>query len=410
MNRLSAIADFLACLRQQGFRTLSTVFGVAWGTLAVVLLLAFGHGLQRDLQERAKALGKSLVVAWPQKTTLSYAGLAKGRPLRMRAEDIMKLPQMIPALHSVSAEYQDEDALQSEGRFHRIRTSGVYPSFAELRSMIPQRGGRFFNPQDIRERRRVVFLGDRIKDDIFGSAPAVGRRLTIRGIPFTVIGVLKPKSQDSDYGGRDEERVYLPATTHAQLFDRPFISNFVFRAKTLESHSGAVDRVFEALGRIYRFDPRDRAALSVWDTTENDRMLSYFFLGFNAMLGGSGIATLLIGGIGVANLMYILVRQRTREIAVQLAVGARPRRVLIHVLTQTAALVFSGGALGVLLSSAIVWGVADTSLTEQIGDPKISAPLAGMTVLLLLMVGLAAGYFPARRAATLNPAAILSEE
>ncbi len=232
MTHSSEIAAFCQALWQQRFRTLSTLFGIAWGTFSLVLLLSFGRGLELNLQERAKSLGQSLVIAWPQTTTKSFAGLPKGRRLRIRAEDIMKLPSQIPDLHSVSAEYQDHDSLQYQGNFHPIRLSGVYPSFAELRTMVPQHDGRFLNPRDIEQRRRVVFLGNQIKEDIFGSQTAIGKNLKIRGMPFTVVGVLKPKLQDSDYGGLDENRVYLPATTHAQLFNRTYISDFVFRAKS----------------------------------------------------------------------------------------------------------------------------------------------------------------------------------
>ncbi|MDA7497426.1 FtsX-like permease family protein, partial [bacterium] len=140
------------------------------------------------------------------------------------------------------------------------------------------------------------------------------------------------------------------------------------------------------------------------------RMFRFFFLGFNTVLGGSGGLTLLIGGIGVANLMYILVRQRTREIAIQMAVGARPRGILLEVLGQAVGLVFVGGALGVLISVAAIWLVSGTHLTEQIGDPVLSPVLAITTVLLLVTVGLIAGYFPARRAARLEPARVLAEE
>ena len=410
MNLISTLKEFSHSLLGQGFRTLSTLLGIAWGTIAVVLLVAFGQGLETDLQERAKALGQGLVIAWPQKTTLSYEGMAKGRVLRLRADDVMRLPSQIPELHSVCAEYQDHELLRQGTSLHSIRLSGVYPPFQDLRMMIPQPGGRFINRRDIQDRRRVVFMGDQIKKDIFGESTAVGRLVTIRGLPFTVVGVMKSKPQESDYGGPDSNRVYLPATTHATLFNRDFISNFVFRAANLSEHDRAVNRVFEVLGRHYWFDPKDRAAISLWDTTEDARMFRYFFVGFNTVLGGSGGLTLLIGGIGVANLMYILVRQRTREIAIQMALGARPRGILLEVLGQAVGLVFVGGALGVLISVTTIWLISGTHLTEQIGDPVLSPLLAVTTVLLLVTVGLIAGYFPARRAARLEPARVLAEE
>jgi len=260
------------------------------------------------------------------------------------------------------------------------------------------------------QRRRVVFLGNQIKKEIFGSQPAVGQDIRIRGMPFKVVGVLEPKLQDSDYGGLDENRVYLPATTHAQLFNRPHISDFVFRAKDGDAHKRVLRQVFEVLGRLYRFDPNDRVAISIWDTTEDNRIFAYFFLGFNAILAGSGSLTLLIGGIGVANLMYIRVKQQTREIAIQMAVGARPARILRQVLGQTLVVVATGGGIGILLALAIIFGVRDTPATAEIGNPVLSPALTIGTLLFLILVGLLAGYVPARRAAQVEPAIILSEE
>ena len=410
MGFLDDIREFFQGLIAEGARSLTTLFGIAWGTVAVILLVAFGQGLQRDLQARAKALGEGLVVGWPQKTTLSFAGMTKGRVLRLRAEDVMALSDQIPDLGAVSAEYQGRELMRFHSQVHSVRLSGVYPSFEGLRLMIPQSGGRFINRRDIEERRRVIFLGDRIKEDLFGNQMAVGRIVTLRGIPFTVIGVLRPKVQDSDYGGKDENRVYLPATTFSALFNRDYISNFVFRARNIMKHDQVVSEVYRLLGRKYQFDPRDRAAIALWDTTEDARLLHYFFLGFNTVMGSAGGFTLVIGGIGVANLLFIMVRQRTREIAISMAVGARPLIVMFQVLGQAVGIVFLGGSLGVLGAFLVIRGVSGTTLTTEIGDPFFSPVLALMVAALLVLVGLVAGYFPARRAARLDPAKILAEE
>jgi putative ABC transport system permease protein len=402
--------EFLHSLWRQKIRALSTLFGVAWGTLSVVLLLAFGYGLRNDLREKAQALGANIVVVWPQQTTKPYAGFNEGRRLRLRAQDLLKLPKLIPELEAISPEYMDYETLQLRDRVHRVQLSGVYPAFGELRSMTPASGGRFINQQDINEKRRVVFLGNRIKTNLFDTEGALGQLLVLRGISFKVIGVLAPKQQDSNYGGLDQDRIYLPATTHAQLFSRNVISDFVYRAKSLALHEVAKDRVHEVLGRMYQFDPTDRSVLNTWDTTENERLRSHIFLGFNIVLGGSGILILLIGGIGLANLMYILVRQRTHEIGILMALGARPNRILLELLGQTQILVFAGGLLGLLGSFFIINLVKRTSLTEQIGVPTVSPQLGILTVFLLALVGLIAGYFPARRAALLDPARVLSEE
>jgi len=289
-----------------------------------------------------------------------------------------------------------------------VRVSGVYPEFAALRSQKPEAGGRFVNAADIAEKRRVIFLAHTLAQALFEDAKAVGRRVIIANTPFVVIGVLAPKQQNSDYGGRDEWNAVLPATTHQEVFGQRFVNNFIFRARSIDEHDEAVRGVYQVLGRMKSFDPVDAEALDFWDLTEEEKMLSYIFLAMNIMLVGAGVFTLLVGGVGVGQLMYILVRQRTAEIGLCMAVGARPSRILIEVLGEALILVASGGALGFALSWLATLAVGQMGVEEFIGQPAISPSIALGTVVLLTCIGLAAGWFPARRAARLDPVLALA--
>ncbi len=394
--------------RTHRLRTISTLLGISWGTASVVLLLAFGAGIQRDMERKAVNLGRHVVVAWPQKTTRPFAGMGPGRRIVLREKDIACLPGLIPALAGVSPEYQGKELVQVGQRVYRSTLSGVYPVYGRLRSMRPQRGGRFLNQRDLVENRCVVFLGDHIKRGLFGEAAAVGKQVILRGIPFTVVGVLQPKRQDGNYGGLDADRVCMPASVFARLFGRSHVTNFVFRADGLSSHEEVKRRVYEVLGRRCRFDSADRHALYLWDTTEEARMRSAVFLAFDLILGGSGLLTLLVGAIGIGNLMFIRVRQQTREIGIQMAVGARPRRIFGSVLGESVLLVFTGGVLGIVFSWAVVTLVSVTPLVETIGRPAVSMGTAVGVAVLLGAVGCTAGFFPARRAAHLDPVAALN--
>ncbi len=396
-------------LREQRARTVMTLLGLVWGTFSVVVLLAFGLGLNQLLQSRAANLGRSIAVVWAQRTTKAYQGLGRDRPIRLRATDIEALPQQIPELELVCPEYVTWERVAVGPRLHQATLSGVYPAYAALRTWNIEVGGRFLNRQDLEERRRVVVLGNRIKEALFGSSEAVAKQVVFRGIAFSVIGVMQRKDQDSDYEGRDEDRICLPATTFEHVFGHRYLSYFVYRARKPELHARATQRIYEVLGQTYQFDPTDRLALNVWDTTEQERMLFYVFLGFNLMLGGSGALTLLVGGVGVGNLMFIRVRQRTREIGIQMALGAKPRRIMWGVLAESFVLVVLGGAMGFILSWIVTAVTAMTPLTAHIGEPRISFLVAGITVSLLGTVGFLAGYFPARRAAHMDPVLALAD-
>ncbi len=405
MNLLPSLVLFARDLRTQKLRTFFALLGITWGTAAVVLLLAFGVGLRRFQSRRMHGMGDGIVVAWPLRTSLSFEGLPKGRPIRMRAEDVLKLASEIPELEAVSPELSLWNQPMIHGsRDTRAYVVGIYPCFGDLRHIYPQSGGRFINEQDIEQRHRVIFIGNGIKEELFGDAEAVGETLFIQGIGFVVIGVLKPKLQDSSYGSGPDERIaYIPASTMTSVFGRDYINNFVYRARDPRQQSFVTQRVYQVLSRICGFDPADTETLLLWDTSETNKLIFYFFLGFNTLLGLCGVFTLLVGGIAVANIMYLLVGQKTNEIGIQIAVGAKRRHILAQFLLQAIVLVAAGGLAGFLISWILTTIMGIVPLPEQIGVPEMSSIVCFVTVVLLGVIGLLAGYFPARRAASLDP-------
>jgi putative ABC transport system permease protein len=405
MKILPSLVLFVRDLRTQKLRTFFALLGVTWGTAAVVLLLAFGEGLRRYHSRRMHGLGDGIVVAWPMKTSMSFEGLPKGRPIRLKAEDVLKLASEIPALEAVSPEFSLWNQLiVYGGSDYRGHVKGVYPCFAELRNVYPQSGGRFINEQDIDKRHRVIFIGDHIKQELFGDGEAVGKTLFVQGTGFTVVGVLRSKLQSSAYDGNEDKRIaYVPASTMTSVFGINYINNFIYRARDPRQQSFVTKRVFQVLSRICGFDPADRETLMLWDTTDVNKLILYFFLGFNTLLGLCGVFTLMVGGIAVANIMYLLVGQKTSEIGIQIAVGAKRRHILVQFLLQGLVLVGAGGLAGFLISWILTTIMGIIPLPEQIGVPEMSPIVCFVTVVLLGGIGLLAGYFPARRAASLDP-------
>lgn len=406
MTSLSFLKQMLQDVRQQKLRTLLTLLGITWGTVSVSLLVAFGEGLQREIARQQHGLGENIVIAWPSRTSIPYQGLGKGRRIRVNDEDLEALRREIPEA-SFSGEYSRE---KSAFRRERVRLSPEMsansPIFAVMRNIIPAQGGRYVNDLDLDRRRRVVFLGDKLKQDLFGDDQAVGKTLMIDSVPFLVIGVMEKKAQDSSYSGRDEGKAFIPETTYKGLFSEQYFENFIFQASDAARVPEVTRHVYEVLARRHKFDPSDKEAVGMWDTTEGEKFFRTFFLTFRLFLGIIGSFTLIVGGIGVSNIMYVVVEERTREIGIKLAVGAKPGFIQRQFLAETLTLTAAGGLLGFLISLGVV-AVFPAQLVEYVGRPEISPLVIVTTSALLGAIGGLAGYFPARRASLLDPVVAL---
>ena len=396
--------EFFADIRTQKLRTALTVLGIAWGTVAVVVLLAFGVGLERQTRKRFHGLGDRIVILFGGSTTRAFAGFPNGRDIQLTEADARLLRSEVSEIAQLSPEYISRSMRVHRGlKAANPAVTGILPEYGDMRNIIPQAGGRFLNAQDVEDRRRVAVLGDELATLLFGDTPPVGEQIYVGDTPFTVIGVMKPKLQNSSYQQRDKDRIFIPSTTHYALYGRRFLNNIVYRAKSSELTKVAEKRVYETLGRKYRFDPTDEDALGVWDTSEWETRFGAMFVAFNAFFGIVGAFTLLVGGIGVANIMYIVVRERTREIGIRRAVGATRRDILIQFFVETCLIVGMGAICGMLLSIGLVKATAGLPIKDAVGSPVISPLVMAITLVLLAVVAFVAGLFPARKASRLDP-------
>jgi len=403
MGSLNTLRQLVRDLRSQRLRTFLTTFGIVWGTIAVSLLLAFGEGLHHQMIKNAAGLGNGVIVAWPSNTSIPFEGMGRGRTVRLDERDMLLLKQRSREIGELSSEYREWLILQQGSKRLSVDVSGVHPSYGAMRNVIPKAGGRFLNPIDQQLKRKVAFLGTELAETLFGASDPVGQVIRISSTPFTVIGVMKPKIQQSSYSGRDKDKVIIPATTMQVLTGQKHLENFIFTARDISRTQQASDEVLAILAGKHRFDSQDEEALSIWDTTDQAQFFDTFMLAFRLFLGIVGVLTLVVGGIGVSNIMNVVVEERTREIGIKMALGAKPGSVLRQFMLETLIITGVGGLMGLGIAFGICSGVPALGFSDVIGEPTVSLVVAGTTALLLGLIGLIAGFFPARSAAAMDP-------
>jgi putative ABC transport system permease protein len=407
---------FLRASRVQRKRAVLTVAAIAWGSLSLILLLSFGEGLKRQLWRASRGMGHNLAILWPGETGRPWQGLPAGRPVRPKIEDVELLKQRLDGVVGVSGEIHNWGVTMTRGETTVTgMTIGASPDYGEMRNQIPIAGGRFLNALDHERRRRVVFLGDELATDVFGDVDPVGKTMKLDGVPYLVVGVMKPKIMMGNYGGMDEDHAIVPISTYKAQWGRDWLSVLVVKPERAEMMTYALRQVHEVLGARYGFDPEDDRAFGIWDTVETGREMMNSVIGIQIFLGIIGTLTLIVGGIGVANIMYAVVKERTREIGVKMALGARRGWITGPIVLEGLLYTLLGGLVGLLMALGLITLLASISTEgsaaiQMLGKPTISMPIGAGAALVLGLIGLLAGYFPARRAANIDPAETLRYE
>lgn len=404
MSFVSIIQQFLSDLKAQKLRSTLTILGITWGTVSVVVLLAFGVGLHRQSQINMHGMGQGIVVLFPNKTTKAFMGYPDGRPVHFTTQDAEILKSQVPEIDQITPEFRKYNTPVHYGINRTLPcVVGANAEYGDMRNIIPQEGGRYINTLDVKQRRRVVVLGDKIKNLLLGDKPAVGKQIYIGQSPFTVIGVMQPKVQNSSYGQRDQDCLFIPITTYQSIFGDKYLNNLLFKYNDPAMGDAIKADVYNTLARVHKFDPSDKDAVFIWDTNEMDKFMNYFFIGFNIFMGIIGSFTLTVGGIGVANIMFIVVKEKTREIGIKRSIGATRRNIMMQFFLESFAIVLIGAFFGFLISVGITEVASLLPIKEYVGTPEISIRVILATATLLSIIAFLAGYFPARRASQLEP-------
>ncbi len=385
-------------------------FALFWGTLSILLLMAFGQGMSAQFRVAFSGLGDTLIMVYGGQTSLEYEGLPKGRPIMLVAEDVDYLKERIPEILRIAPESYSFLQVSANGREINRTVHGTTAEFGVMRTQVARPGGRFLNPDDVAEGRKVAFIGWKVGTDLFGAEEPVGKTIVINRVPFTVVGVLQKKIQDSMYNGPDADQIYLPFHAYRQIDNRRRISQIHIQPQEAAQSKLIESRVRTLLGREYRFDPDDRYATSFWNTIEDAKEGLAIFKGIELFLGIIGVLTLLIGAVGVTNLMYAVAKERTKEIGIKLAIGAR-RRVIIQQFFLETLFVFAKGTFwGCITAFNVVNLIRLAPINyESFGiEAYLLRPVFSLRIFVAYMAILGvlvflSGIFPALRASRSNP-------
>ena len=404
MNQLrTTLMEFILDLRAQKLRVFLTVFGITWGTVAIIVLIAFGLGFKKQLSINMHGIGESISIMFPGKTTKPFEGFGTGRPISFIEEDAAMIAAQVTDVRAISPEYIKWRVPVHVGEnILNPAITGIYPIYAQMRNIIPEPGGRFINEPDLRDRRRVVLIGNKVKEFLFGETEAVGKMIYVGHVPFTVIGVMQKKTQNSSYMSRDQDRIFIPASTFSSVFGDVHLRDMIYQPKDPSRAEQVDDEVREVLGKHYRFDATDHDAVWIWDTSMFDKFLFYFFLAFNLFMALIGSFTLAVGGIGVANIMYIVVQERIKEIGIKRAVGAKRSNILFQFFMETFFIISIGSVIGFVIAYGIITLMGYIPIQDFVGTPVLSLQVTAATIFVLSVIGFVSVVMPARRAANLD--------
>jgi putative ABC transport system permease protein len=408
------LQEAYGAMRHNRRRTALTMLGMAWGIATVVMLLAYGDGFGRACANIFANFGTKLVIVVPGRTAMQAGGQKAGVLVRFTQEDVETLTTNLPQITHITPEVSKQASIQYDTRVFTWAVSGNYPNVFDVRALKLAQG-RFYNPEDEIQRAHVAVIGSEAKDKLFSGRNALGEHIRLDGLSFEVIGVLSAKMQE---GNDDINRViYVPFTTMSELKNTHYLDTIWFTYQTPEYES-LEQSVRTIMATQHKFSQTDRQAVEVFNLMTQVHQFEIITLGLKVLMGFIGTLTLGIGGVGLMNIMLVSVTQRTREIGVQKALGARRRYILMQFLAEALTITFIGGVLGVLLAYAVALSVGRLTLYSafakngEAGDIRlIIAPGTLIASTLILgMVGLISGMVPAVRASRLNPIEALRHE
>ena len=408
------LSESYNAMRHNGRRTALTMLGMAWGIATVVMLLAYGDGFGRACANIFANFGTKLFIVIPGRSTMQAGGQKAGIPVRLTLEDVDLLTANIPQITHITPSGYKTSTVQYDTRSYTMDVTGSYPNVFAIRALKLDQG-RFYNAEDQVQRARVAVIGSETKDKLFSGRNALGEHIRLDGVSFEVIGVLDAKMQAGD--DNINRVVYIPFTSMSDLKDTHYLDTIWFTYET--NDYGRIEQSTRyILAAQHRFNPVDRRALMIINLMDQVHQFEMITLGLKVLLGFIGTLTLGIGGVGLMNIMLVSVTQRTREIGVEKALGARRRHIFLQFLAEALTITFIGGLLGIILAYVVAFSVGRLTLYSamakhaEAGDIRLMINPVTLVVAIIILsgVGLVSGMVPAIRASRLDPIEALRYE